>query len=518
MKNRFTLVTISLFLFATGMFFRKTEKKPNILMIVLDDAGLDMSAYGRKWVNTPAFDRIANEGILYEKAYTPNAKCAPSRATILTGRNPWQLDAAMNHGIFFPTKFKTFPETLEDNGYTIGYTGKGYAPGKAFYADGTKRELLGPNYSKLSQIPPTSQISKNDYAANFEDFIGNNDSDKPWCFWIGFTEPHRAYEYGSSIKAGGKNISDIERVPKYWPDNDTIRTDMLDYAFEIEYVDKHVTRVLDYLEKIGELENTLIIYTSDHGMPFPRVKGNQYESANHIPFAMRWGTQIKQKGQKNKQYAKFIDIAPTILEAAGIDEKNSEMQPITGKSLLSIPNSDAYRNYMLVGQERHDYGRPNDVGYPIRGLHKDGFLLLKNYETSRWPVCNPETGYLNCDGGATKTFILNQRRLAVTKEYWKMNFGKRETYELYDLSKDADCVNNLANQKAFEKRRIHMETEMEEMLLEEGDLRMTGYGYLYEQYPFSEVNGFYERFMKGEKIPTGWVNDSDYEKTTLENE
>jgi arylsulfatase A-like enzyme len=424
----------------------------------------------------------------------------------------------MNHGIFFPTKFKSYPETLEENGYSIGYTGKGYAPGKAFHADGTKRELLGPNYSRFNLIPPTPHISKNDYAANFKYFIDKNDSDKPWCFWIGFTEPHRAYEYGSSKKLANKNPSQIERVPSYWPDTDTIRTDMLDYAYEIEYVDKQVEKVLEHLEKIGQLENTLIIYTSDHGMPFPRVKGNQYESANHVPFAMRWGNQIKRHGQRINQYAKFIDIAPTILEAAGIDQKKSGMHPITGKNLLNLTKNVAYRGYMLVGQERHDYGRPKDVGYPVRGLHKDGFLLLKNYKTSRWPVCNPETGYLNCDGGATKTFILNQRRLGLNKEYYKMNFGKRETYELYDLSKDKDCVHNLAYQKTFKKRLVRMETEMEAKLLQEGDLRMRGYGDIYDQYPFTEVNGFYERFMNGEKIPTDWVNQSDYEKTILENE
>lgn len=490
-------------------------------MIVMDDAGLDMSAYGRTWVNTPGFDRIAREGILFNKAYTPNAKCGPSRSSIITGRNSWQLDAAANHWMHFPSKFKTYPETLLENGYKVGYTAKAWGPGIALHPDGSKRDLMGEKYDRKTLVSPTKHISNNDYSANFQDFV-NDAADQPWCFWVGFTEPHRAYEYGTGEKLGGKKRTDIEKVPTYWPDVDSIRTDMLDYAYEIEYVDKQVEKILAHLDKIGELDNTLIIYTSDHGMPFPRVKGNQYEDANHVPFAVRWGNGIKAKNRKVDDYVSFIDIAPTLLEAAGINIVESKMQPITGKSLFPIFQSAksgqvlAERDYLLVGQERHDVGRPGDVGYPIRGMHKNGFLFLKNYETSRWPVCDPITGYLNCDGSPTKSYILNQRRNGATKQYWSLNFGKRESLELYDLRTDKDCVKNLASEPKFEVILATMEEEMEAKLLAQDDLRMKGFGHIYEQYPIANLKNFYERFMAGEKMNTGWVNDSDFEKETLE--
>lgn len=512
-----------LVLAAISFAFLKSNqtKKPNILMIVMDDAGLDMSAYGRTWVNTPGFDRIAREGILFNKAYTPNAKCGPSRSAILTGRNPWQLDAAANHNIFFPTKFKSYPEALAENGYKIGLTGKGWGPGTALHEDGSPRNLLGKGFNEKTLKSPTKHISNNDYTANFQDFVSQA-KDQPWCFWVGFTEPHRAYEFGTGEKLGGKSKSQIEKVPSYWPDVDSIRTDMLDYAFEIEYVDKHVQKILEHLEKIGELDNTLIIYTSDHGMPFPRVKGNQYENANHVPFAVRWGNGIKSKNRKIDDYVSFIDIAPTLLAAAGISEKVSNMQPITGKSLLPIFDSNKSgrvvpeRDYLLVGQERHDIGRPGDMGYPIRGMHKDGFLYLKNYETTRWPVCDPITGYLNCDGSPTKSYILNQRRNGDTKLYWSMSFGKRESKELHSLQDDPDCVINLADNPKFATILAKMEKEMEDKLLKENDLRMMGFGHLYEQYPVVKLQNFYERFQKGEKLVAGWINDSDYENEDLE--
>lgn len=523
MKKVIQIAFVFLLVIVTFAFLKpKQTSKPNILMIVMDDAGLDMSAYGRTWVNTPGFDRIAKEGILFNKAYTPNAKCGPSRSSIITGRNSWQLDAAANHWMHFPTKFKTYPEALQENGYRVGFTGKAWGPGLAFNADGSKRELMGERIDIHTMKSPTQFISKNDYTANFKEFLGKTSTTQPWCFWVGFTEPHRAYEYLSGEKLGGKKKSDIENVPSYWPDVDSVRTDMLDYAYEIEYVDDHVQKILDHLEKTGELDNTLIIYTSDHGMPFPRVKGNQYENANHVPLAVRWGNGIKGKSLNVNDYVSFVDIAPTLLEAAGISMVESKMQPIIGESLLPIFKSgrsgqvDQERDFLLVGQERHDVGRPGDVGYPIRGMHKNGFLFLKNYETSRWPVCDPITGYLNCDGSPTKSFILNQRRNGDTKHYWSLNFGKRESIELYDLTNDKDCVINLANEPKYASVVREMENEMEAKLLSQDDLRMSGFGHIYEQYPVANQKDFYERFMAGEKMITGWVNDSDFEKETLE--
>ena len=97
---------------------------------------------------------------------------------------------------------------------------------------------------------------------------------------------------------GGKKLADIDRVPGYWPDNDTIRNDMLDYALEVEHFDRHLGRMLTTLEARRLLENTLVIVTSDHGMPFPRVKGQAYEPSNHIPLAMMWKNGLKQPGRK----------------------------------------------------------------------------------------------------------------------------------------------------------------------------------------------------------------------------
>ena len=501
-----------------------SAKRPNILFAIADDWGYGhASAYGSKFVKTPAFDRVVNEGVLFTHAFTPNAKCAPSRAILLTGRNSWQLEEAANHIPYFPAKFKTWAEVLRDNGYFTGLTAKGWAPGVANDAQGKAREMAGKPFNQRKIKPPTTGIENNDYAANFDDFLNVAPKDQPWSFWYGALEPHRAYEYGSGVAKGGKRLSDIDRVPGYWPDNETVRNDMLDYALEVEYFDQHLERMLASLEKRGLLDNTIVIVTSDHGMPFPRSKGQAYEVSNHVPLAIMWKGGIMTIGRTVSDYVSFADVAPTIIELAGLKWNQTGMQPTIGRSLTDILFStkagqvNPQRDHVLVGKERHDIGRPNDVGYPICGIHKNDWLYVHNYEIDRWPAGNPETGYLNCDGGTTKTPILQARRDGTEKRHWQLAFGKRVAEELYDVKRDPDCLHNLANDPKHSAQKAKLKAQMERELKAQGDPRMFGKGDIFDKYEYAnpEQLHFYERFMRGAKVKANWVNESDFEKEPI---
>jgi arylsulfatase A-like enzyme len=501
------------------------NNRPNILLAIADDWGYGhASAYGCKWTNTPAFDRVAREGLLFTHAYTPNAKCAPSRACLLTGRNSWQLEAACNHICFFPTKFKTYPEALAEHGYFVGKTSKGWGPGVANDEAGKPRLMAGRPFDSRKTDPPTSGISNVDYAANFKDFLGAVPAETPWCFWYGATEPHRTYEYGSGVAKGQKRLSNVDRVLDYWPDNETVRNDMLDYGFEVEHFDRHFGRMLDLVAERGQLDNTLVVVTSDHGMPFPRAKGNAYEGSNHVPLAIMWKGQIRQSGRTIDDYVSFVDLAPTIIEAAGLSWNQTRMEPTVGRGLTNIFYSDeggrvdSTRDHVLIGQERHDVGRPHDWGYPIRGIVKNDALYLQNFEPSRWPVCNPETGYLNCDGGPTKTVVLQMRTDPQQRRFWQLCFGKRVSEELYDLKTDTDCVKNLVGDPARERLKRELQEQMTAELNAQQDPRMFGQGHVFEEYPYADtaLRGFYERYMSGEKLKAGWVNPTDFEPGPLE--
>ena len=290
-------IPISLIVVFTVIGCESSESKPNIIFVISDDQSYPhCSIYGTKWVRTPGFDRVAKEGLLFNHAYTTNAKCSPSRSTILTGRDSWLLEEATNHVPFFPEKFTTFPEILKESGYKTGKTGKGWAPGVSL-KKGKKRDLIGKDYSKSKVVPPAKFISDNDYSGNFKIFLDDKEDNQPFFFWVGGLEPHRRYEYEAGIKFGGKKIEQIEKVPKYWPNSDNIKTDILDYAFEIEYFDSHLVRILNELEKRNLLENTIIVVTSDNGMPFPRVKGQVFPYDNRLPLAIRWGKGIKNPGR-----------------------------------------------------------------------------------------------------------------------------------------------------------------------------------------------------------------------------
>lgn len=467
------------------------EKRPNILFAIADDMS-HASAYGWKFLKTPHFDSVASKGILFNKAYTPSSKCAPSRSVIITGRNPWQLEDAANHQPYFPKKFKSVVEALGENGYFTGFTGKGWGPG-----DTAGRDLTGPEFNnKKVKKSPAKYISKIDYTENFKDFMSQKPVEQPFFFWFGCKEPHRAYEYGTGQK-NGKKINDLDFLPAFWGNDDSVKNDILDYAVEVEYFDRHLGAILNHLEELDEIDNTLIIVTSDNSMPFPRFKGHPYELSTRIPFSVMWPAKIKKPGRTTNKFMSFIDLAPTFLEVAGLSPEKAGMQPIQGKSLFDFfADNVVGRDKVLTGRERNDIGRPHDQGYPVRSLNNGKYYYMHNFEADRWPCGNPETGYLDTDKSPTKNFTLSggEGSLAYDK-----CFGKKQAEELYDLEKDPECMDNLAYTPEYKEILKRMKQQLFEDLKAQGDPRMHGKGHVFDAYKHSKSPGFYEKLKQRNK-------------------
>lgn len=467
------------------------DERPNILFIIADDASRDsFGAYGSTYVETPNFDRIANEGVLFTLAYNCNPKCAPARACLVTGRYSWQLEEATNHQPFLSSKWKFYPYLLEEEGYFMGFTGKGWGPGQWNGYDPsrekTKDNPAGHPWNTLKAKPPFSGISSTDYSGNFAAFLEAQPEDKPFCFWLGVQEPHRKYEL-DSWKKDGRDLAEVT-VPEYYPDNDTIRGDLADYAIEVEWYDKHIGEALAHLKESGQLDNTLIVATSDHGMPFPRVKGQIYDDGFHVPFAVRWGDKIK-PGRVVTDFITFPDVAPTFMEAAGLEP----IEQMTGESflpqLLSKESGriDPNRNYTLLGKERHDLGRTDgdllSAGYPSRAIRTDDFLYIHNFKPDRWPVGDPEYGLMNTDGSPTKTYLTELNPDDSEYEFYEMSFGKRPREELYDMQSDTDCVRNLANEDEHAETKAKLWAKLKRRLEEQKDPRILGKGEIFDYYP-----------------------------------
>jgi N-sulfoglucosamine sulfohydrolase len=458
------------------------EGAPNVLFCIADDASPHFGAYGCTWAKTPNIDRLAAQGLVFENVYTPTAKCAPSRAAILTGRNPWQLEEAANHQSFFPHKYKAFTEALADAGVHTGADGKFWGPGDAKTADGKPR-TWGLVPWGGANIPGAKKGS--DPGERFQAFLKARPAGKPFFYWFGSTNPHRPYVLDSGLSAG-KKPADVDRVPKFWPDNDTVRRDMLDYAIEIEAYDAQVGAVLDVLEKSGEAENTLVVVTSDHGMPFPRVKGHNYEMSNHVPLVARWPAAAKKVGSRVPDFVSFIDLAPTMLEVLGVPAEKAAMSPITGASFTDLlkgaPARD--RSIVILGRERNDVrarpGTEAGLGYPVRGIRQGSLLYLHNFEPDRWPCGNVELGLLDTDGGPTKKFLED----AGDKDrFWQFCFGKRPQEELFDLSVDPDCVNNLLAEGRYAAEAAKLKERLFAELKRQDDPRILGKGAIFDEYP-----------------------------------
>jgi arylsulfatase A-like enzyme len=466
-------------------------RRPNILFVIADDwSHGHAGAYGCRWINTPAFDRVAREGALFSHAFTNNPKCSPCRASLLTGRNTWQLDEAMCHNGIFPARWPVYPDLFEQAGYHVGFTGKGWGPGD-FKSGGFRRNPAGPAYQQYKNKPPRQGIGATDYARNFVAFLDDRKPGQPFCFWVGGHEPHRVYEEGAGRRAG-KRLSEVT-LPAYYPDSDLIRSDMLDYAVEVEWFDGHLGRILAHLEKIGELDDTMVVVTSDHGMPFPRVKGQIYEHGFHIPLAIRWGRRIK-PGRVVDDFINVRDYAPTFLEAAGLPVPTS----MTGRGFLDVLAAersgqvDPARDRMVIGKERHDLGRPNDWGYPVRALRTPEYLYVRNYEPDRWPVGNPETNYPNCDNSPTKTLLTS-----TFDEYYRLCFGKRPAEELYRIKDDPDCVKNLASEAELRPLKQKLREELDALLRKDEDPRAFGRGAIFETYEYVGARGHaYDAWLK----------------------
>jgi N-sulfoglucosamine sulfohydrolase len=474
-----------------------SPRRPNILVAISDDQSWEhYGAYGCKAVKTPAFDRVASEGALFTRFFAAAPQCSPNRASLLTGRHIWQNREAGTHSSSFPSDLAVYPDLLEQRGYAVGYTGKPWSPGN-WKTSGRTRNPAGNafNERKLEAVPATG-ISKNDYTGNFEDFLKRKASDQPFCFWYGGFEPHRGYEAGSGLKSG-KALTDV-RVPAFLLDNETVRSDLLDYLLEIEWFDLHLAKMMKLLEARGELDNTMIIVLSDNGMPFPHAKANLYEHGVRLPLAIRYPPAVR-AGQRVKDLLSCVDIAPTILEVAGV-KVPAEM---AGRSVLqSLNGSEAkgINDCVLFGRERHTHARPDNVGYPSRAIRTDQYLYIWNMKPERWPVGNPP-GFEDTDGGSpTKTYLLEHQQDETVRQYFDMAFVLRPADELFDIEKDPACVVNLACRPAYAKTVTELRARLQKLLRKQNDPRVQG----------SEIFDSYPRYNSMRKELPGFKESGKY--------
>jgi arylsulfatase A-like enzyme len=449
------------------------KKRPNILFCLADDWSWPHAGIAAdKVVKTPTFDRVAREGVLFENVFVSAPSCTPSRGAMLTGQWHWRLEEGGNLWSTLPAKFPVYPDLLEGAGYHVGFTRKGWGPGR-HEPGGRTRNPAGPGYK------------------SFQEFMKARPEDKPFCFWFGSTDPHRPYKWQSGVQSGMR-IEDVE-VPACLPDTEEVRTDICDYYWEVQRFDTEAGELLEILERRGELDNTLVVISGDNGLPFPRCKSNLYDTGTNVPLAVRWPAAVK-GARVVEDFISLADLAPTFLEAAGL-RPPAEM---TARSFLGILTSgksgrvDPKRDHVLTGKERHAYVREGGLGYPCRAIRTHEFLYVRNFEPDRWPAGDPDTSedrdppgqFGDIDGSPSKTYMMDHRDDPKVHRLFELAFGKRPAEELYDLRKDRAQLNNVAEAPGYAEVKKRFAAALMAELKATKDPRVLGRGDVFDQYPY----------------------------------
>jgi N-sulfoglucosamine sulfohydrolase len=509
---------------------KQPDKRPNILFVFADDWGCYSESYAKieastpwnQFAPTPHFDRIAQEGVLFRNAYVNAPQCTPSRSSLLTGQYFYRTGlAAVQDGIWDFTN-PSFPIMLRDAGYHAGYTSKVWSPGTPTNAPygGEEYEYksAGTQYDKFSQniykqveqgvsIEEAKQKLFAQVLGNFEQFLGDREAGQPFCYWFGGRNPHREWIKGSGKKLWGIDPDSLKgNMPPFLPDVHEVREDLADYFGENLAFDRMLGVLLEKLEAIGELENTLIVVSGDHGAPgFTYGKCNLYDFGTRVCLAVRWGKNPK-PGRVVDDYVNLMDIAPTLLEAADV----AVPDVMTGNSLIEQLTStkegqiDTDRTWVVTGRERHvSPAREGMLPYPQRSYRTDDYLYIINFKPDRFPGGNPwnitaESApsqhdlehdtfitHPDMDGGPTKAFLVMNRNNPQWSDFYHMAFGKRPREELYDLKKDPNQMKNVAGLPEYADVQTALEEKLLKVLRDTDDPRVQGDGSRFDKMPYT---------------------------------
>jgi N-sulfoglucosamine sulfohydrolase len=529
-RIQFSAATFCAACFLSGLASAADAKRPNILFAFADDWGRFASSYARldgpgtinDAVRTPNFDRVASEGILFRRAFVSAPSCTPCRSALISGQHFWRTGrGAILRGAIWDGTNVSFPLLLKDAGYHIGETYKVWSPGipndAPFGAGKHAYERGGGRFNQFSQnvtrmvaagtpLEEAKQALYDEVLANFNGFLADRQDEQPFCYWFGPTNVHRKW-----VKGSGKALWGIEpdslkgKMPPFLADVPEVREDLADYFGEVQAYDAALGTLLKRLEQIGELDNTLVVVSGDHGAPgFPHGKCNLYDFGASVSLAMRWG------GAKGSRVVddliSLTDLAPTFLELGGVNVPES----MTGRSLVGILKSDKSghvereRTAVFIGRERHvESARAGFLPYPQRAIRTHDHLYIINFKPDRYPLGdpyrldgdNPPTAteitentrvtLPDEDAGPAKAWLVGQRTNQQWQSLYELAYGKRPREELYDLKSDPHQVKNVAADPKYAAARAELEGRLLAELKRTGDPRLIDDGKFFETPPMA---------------------------------
>lgn len=506
------------------------QPRPNILFAFADDWGRCASIYAETdgpggindVVQTPNFDRIARRGVLFKNAFVNAPSCTPCRSSVLSGQYFWRTGrGAILQGAVWNESIPAWPLLLKDSGYHIGKTWKVWSPGTpadapygrqaySYQQAGNRFNQFSQNVTHMVASGQTLEDAKaelyDEVRGNFSKFLSERKSDQPFAYWFGPTNVHRKWIKGSGKALWGIEPDDLKgKLPPFLPDVPEVREDLADYMGEIAAYDAALGVLTEELEKAGQLENTLIVISGDHGPPgFPHGKCNLYDFGTRVSLTIA-GPAV-QGGRIVDDLVCLPDLAPTFLEAGGINVP----EVMTAKSLWPTLKSDRQglvdttRTAVFTGRERHvASARENYLPYPQRAIRTADYAFIINFRPDRFPLGdhyrltgnNPptvdemtENTFVTLpdeDAGPSKAWLVDHRNDPKWKKYFEHAYGKRPREELFDLKNDPHQMKNVAADPAYAEVAKELRDRLMNELTRTGDPRVKDDGKYFENPPLA---------------------------------
>ncbi|MDA0349641.1 MAG: sulfatase [Verrucomicrobia bacterium] len=451
------------------LFLGHLSARPNILLILSDDHSVPhLGSYGTTDAVTPHLDQFASEGVRFDRAYTTAPQCAPSRASIFTGRSPVALGIT-RFTQPAPRRFPFFTDVLRENGYYVGLTGRyHHLRGRSSGHPDVMAQLEESGLLYIDERFDHAVIQRTRGEEGLEavpklleDFLDEVPDETPFFLYFGFTQTHRTWI---------GNVTDVDfdaatlKLPFRFPDVPEVREDYRKFLLSLYDLDRGFGMLMDVLEKRGLKEDTLVIFMGDNGEPLLRGKGTLYEAGCNVPLLVRYPG-VAKGGTISDVLISGEDLSATILEAVGLPVPES----MTGVSFLPALKGDAYveRDYVFTERSAHGSSLPTTTQHLdlSRAVTTRDHVLIYNalYKLPYAPV--------DMDGksaweGVKKAY--NAGKLDPVHE--QMYFSQpRPMFELYDLNQDPNQIHNLAGTKAFQSLENDLRIKLTKWMVREAD-------------------------------------------------
>ena len=453
---------------------KEPDRRPNILLLMAEDLSARVGAFGDPLARTPNLDRLAASGVRFPNTFTAAGVCAPSRAAFITGVHQISLGAmhmrtstspVARYLAVPPPEVKAFPELLRGAGYFT------FTDRKLDYQFSGIFAGSGPE-TIWDVEEPALRLDQ-----GLPEFLANRPEGQPFFGLINFLITHESATFlpEHTNSDGGRRVASqaaaarsnlavrtdpaTVAVPPYYPDEPAVRSHIADHYDNVQLMDAQVGGILRTLAEQGELEHTIILWTTDHGDALPRAKRELFDSGIRVPLLVHWPEQLHpahfEPGGSDGRLISFVDLAPTLLVLAGLDPEPFHQ----GRDQLgegAIP-----RRYIYASRDRMDEQRDR-----VRAVRDRQFKYLRYFD----PESAGAYPLTYRDQGRIMQSLWRHHAAGTLSPAAALWFEPRPAEALYDLNADPWEINNLADDPDYLETLTRMRMAYAEWRLKIPDL------------------------------------------------